>query len=135
MDAGAMVRKAKNWTTVPAQEIFIGHYEKAEMNIPARGGVSLDAVIKTGGQIRFLEHVQAEVTLSIHPRGALSIFLTSPSGTKSTLLPRRPRDTKSKLIAWKFLTVHCWGENPQGKWTLTLDNEGPNDKGNDVAHA
>ena len=132
MDAGAMVRLAKAWKTVPDQEIFIGHYEQDVMDIPARGDLNLDAVIDTRGQIAFLEHVQAEVTLSFHPRGALTIYLTSPMGTQSTLLPTRPRDNKSKLMAWKFLTVHCWGENPTGKWTLRISHQGSGNKGKDV---
>jgi len=129
MDAGAMVRLAKAWKTVPDQEVFIGHYEQDVMDIPARGDLSLDAVIDTRGQIAFLEHVQAEVTLSFFPRGALTIYLTSPMGTRSTLLPTRPRDNKSKLMAWKFLTVHCWGENPTGKWTLRISHQGSGNKG------
>jgi len=129
MDAGAMVTLAKKWTPVPDQEVFIGHYAQNVVEIPSRGDLSLDVVIDTRGQIGFLEHVQAEVTLSYHPRGKLTILLTSPMGTRSTLLPLRPRDTKAKLMAWKFLTVHCWGEDPKGKWTLTISHDGSSSRG------
>jgi len=129
MDAGAMVTLAKKWKPVPDQEIFIGHYDENVVDIPARDSLTLDVVIDTRGQIAFLEHVQAEVTLSYHPRGSLTIFLTSPMGTRSTLLPLRPRDSKAKLMAWKFLTVHCWGENPQGKWTLTISHHSSHNSG------
>jgi len=120
MDAGAMVTLAKQWKTVPEQAVWIGHYNRAVSPIPSSGSLKLDVVVDTKGEINFLEHVQAEVTLTFHPRGALKILLTSPMGTVSTLLPLRPRDNKAKLISWKFLTVHCWGENPQGKWTLEI---------------
>jgi len=129
MDAGAMVSLAKKWKPVPDQEVFVGHYAENSMEIPSRGRMNLDVVIDTRGQIRFLEHVQAEVTLAYHPRGRLTIALTSPMGTESVLLPLRPRDTKTKLMAWKFLTVHCWGENPDGKWTLTISHDGSSSKG------
>lgn len=129
MDAGALVLMAKTWKPVPDQQVFIGHYAENVVEIPSKGALSLDVVIDTRGQIGFLEHVQAEVTLSFHPRGRLNIFLTSPMGTRSTLLPTRPRDNKAKLMAWKFLTVHCWGEDPKGKWTLTIGHDGSNSRG------
>ena len=36
-----------------------------------------------------LEHVQAQLTLSYNRRGNLAIHLTSPTGTRSTLLAPR----------------------------------------------
>jgi len=129
MDAGAMVALAKKWIPVPDQEVFIGRYAENVVSIPAHGVLNLDVVIDTRGQIGFLEHVQAEVTLSYKPRGKLRIYLTSPMGTRSTLLPLRPRDTKAKLMAWKFLTVHCWGEDPKGKWTLSISHDGSSGSG------
>ena len=129
MDAGAMVTLAKKWKPVPDQEVFIGHYAENVVSIPSRGDLNLDVVIDTRGQVGFLEHVQAEVTLTFKPRGKLQIFLTSPMGTRSTLLPLRPRDTKAKLMAWKFLTVHCWGEDPKGKWTLSISHDGSSGAG------
>ena len=56
-------------------------------------------------------------------RGDLKIFLQSPSGTRSTLLDTRPHDYSVKsFIDWPFMSVHYWGENPEGTWTLEIHN-------------
>lgn len=75
-------------------------------------------------QIRFLEHVQARVSLRYSPRGALRVSLTSPMGTTSVLLTERPRDNEDILDDWAFLSVHFWGERPDGRWTLRVSNQG-----------
>ena len=97
MDAGAMTSLAARWKPVPTQEIFIGKYDYDATEIPARGELTLEVAIDTRGHINFVEHVQAELTLTFRPRGALSIYLTSPMGTRSTLLPLRPHDSKSTV--------------------------------------
>jgi proprotein convertase subtilisin/kexin type 4, furin, putative (fragment) len=75
--------------------------------------------------VRYLEHVQAKVTLSAARRGDIHIYLTSPLGTKSTLLAQRPMDnSRSGFQNWPFMTVHSWGENPNGEWKLEVHNEG-----------
>ena len=54
-------------------------------------------------------------------RGNVIVSLTSPSGTTSTLLPRRSADIyPDSYDAWPFMSVHFWGENPSGTWTITV---------------
>ena len=58
-----------------------------------------------------------------HPRrGDIKIELTSPQGTKSILLPYRNYDFISAegYDDWPFMSVHFWGENPIGTWTLKI---------------
>lgn len=58
-----------------------------------------------------------------HPRrGDIKIKLTSPQGTKSTLLPYRDYDfvNADGYKSWPFMSVHYWGENPGGTWTLRI---------------
>lgn len=58
-----------------------------------------------------------------HPRrGDIKIDLTSPQGTVSHLLPYRPYDFVNNrgYSSWPFMSVHHWGENPIGRWTLTI---------------
>ena len=58
-----------------------------------------------------------------HPkRGDIQITLTSPHGTTSTLLPYRLYDfvNENGYTDWPFMTVHHWGENPVGTWTLRV---------------
>lgn len=72
--------------------------------------------------VRYLEHVQAVVTVNTTRRGDLNINMTSPMGTKSILLSRRPREDDAKVgfDKWPFMTTHTWGEDARGTWTLEL---------------
>ena len=57
-------------------------------------------------------------------RGDISITMTSPSKTQSTILPYRDRDFINTRGYWKwpFLSVHFWGENPAGTWTIRVSS-------------
>lgn len=58
-------------------------------------------------------------------RTELDAWLTSPSGTRSRLLPREWPGYFNN-IGWWFTTNEFWGENPSGTWTLTItDYAGP----------
>lgn len=97
--------------------------------------------------VGFLEHVVVTTTLSLNTegynsyseedyyedtsvleqtgprRGAISMRLVSPSGTTSLLLPKRPGDyvNSEGYYEWPFMSLHHWGEAPQGYWTFTVD--------------
>jgi len=74
-------------------------------------------------RVGYLEHVQAVVTLAASRRGEIEVFLTSPRGTRSTLLARRVRDASTEgFNAWAFMTTHCWGESAIGTWRLEVRN-------------
>ena len=91
--------------------------------IPAKSHVELSLHVNCDN-VRFLEHVQAKVTLTATRRGDIHIYLTSPSGTRSTLLAQRPMDnSRSGFQNWPFMTVHTWGENPNGEWKLEVCHE------------
>jgi subtilisin-like proprotein convertase family protein len=60
------------------------------------------------------------VKLEHKRRGDLSIVLTSPAGTKSRLLSPRPLDDSKEGVDFTFMTVHNWGEDPHGTWTLDV---------------
>lgn len=104
--------------------------------------------------IRSLEHVQVQLSLSYSRRGDLEISLTSPMGTRSTLVaircgggaPRlrqpscptlavplkpfapvcpRPLDISGQgYNNWIFMSTHFWDEDPRGLWILGLENKG-----------
>ncbi|KRX22108.1 Furin [Trichinella nelsoni] len=131
MDAGAMVRLARNWTNVSEQHQCRTLYRLSRKGktIPKESIVKMRMV--TDGcfndpkrKVAYLEHVQSYITLTSRKRGNLLIFLTSPSGTKSTLLPRRNHDTTPDGIRnWAFMTTHSWGEKAEGRWTLEIQND------------
>ncbi|XP_060091637.1 neuroendocrine convertase 1 [Heteronotia binoei] len=71
--------------------------------------------------IKSLEHVQLEATIEYSRRGDLHVTLTSPSGTNTVLLAERQRDkSPNGFKDWDFMSVHTWGENPTGTWTLKI---------------
>ncbi|XP_066585084.1 furin-like protease kpc-1 isoform X2 [Prorops nasuta] len=125
MDATAMVHLARKWRTVPEQhrcEVSAPHTGR---QIPPRSQLTLQLHVKECSGVNFLEHVQAKVSLMASRRGDLQIHLTSPQGTKSTLLAKRPHDvSKAGFTEWPFMSVHTWGERPHGTWKLEIHNEG-----------
>ncbi|KAF8794780.1 Furin-like protease kpc-1 like protein [Argiope bruennichi] len=124
MDAGAMVRLAKRWNPVPVQKLCEIRSNQADKLIPAKSHVELSLYVRCE-HVRYLEHVQAKLTLTASRRGDIHIYLTSPMGTRSTLLAQRPIDgSRAGFQAWPFMTVHTWGENPDGIWKLEVHNEG-----------
>ncbi|XP_012494302.1 PREDICTED: neuroendocrine convertase 1 isoform X3 [Propithecus coquereli] len=71
--------------------------------------------------IKSLEHVQFEATIEYSRRGDLHVTLTSAAGTSTVLLAERERDTSPNGFKnWDFMSVHTWGENPIGTWTLQI---------------
>lgn len=57
--------------------------------IPAKSVVVLSLKVTECEGVQVLEHVQAKLTIFSHRRGDLNIQLTSPMGTRVTLLAHR----------------------------------------------
>ena len=72
----------------------------------------------------FYEEGDTTETVNRGPyRGNIQVELNSPSTTKSIILPYRLRDlTTVGYIKFRFSSIHFWGENPSGSWTLTVLN-------------
>lgn len=128
MDAHAMVKTALNWITVPLQHICHTHGKAEDVPIPFRGMIRV--MLRTTGckgqasEVRKLEHVDITISLQHHRRGDLNITVVSPSGTTSNLLSPRRYDSSNKgLSDWAFMTVHLWGEDPSGIWTLFIRDQ------------
>ncbi|ROL44292.1 Neuroendocrine convertase 2 [Anabarilius grahami] len=88
--------------------------------------ITTDACQGKDNFVRYLEHVQAVITVNASRRGDLNINMSSPMGTKSILLSRRPRDDDAKVgfDKWPFMTTHTWGEDPRGTWLLEVGFQG-----------
>ncbi|XP_074605697.1 proprotein convertase subtilisin/kexin type 4-like [Brevipalpus obovatus] len=130
MDAEAMVDIAQRWQPLPRQRICETQVKEESWEVPARPDSQLEVYLDTKGcagtdnAVRYVEHVQTRIYLQYNPLGALKITLTSPSGTVSELLKPRIKDaTDGSFNQWPFLSVHFWGENPQGIWKLVIKNE------------
>ena len=137
MDAGAMVRLAKDWVTVPEGKVCTTKPKQSGIsNISIKGNseqiIELDA--SNCGAINHMEHLHLLIDLTSGARrGDLSVILKSPAGTQSVLLGPRPEDQIrtgfSLFKTWPMMSVHYWGEpvvvpDVGGVWTLTIDNRG-----------
>lgn len=114
--------------------------------IPPRRNVTFTLKVDHCKGVNFLEHVQARISLTTQRRGDIVIFLTSPSGTRTNLLTERYAERNCWALAikwkylfpsnrihdisrsgfndWPFMSVHQWGESPQGVWELEIHNKG-----------
>ncbi|XP_051906934.1 proprotein convertase subtilisin/kexin type 5-like [Hippocampus zosterae] len=129
LDAERMVLQAKRWRRVPPQRACTVEASPPSKRSLNRGG-ALTSVLQTSvcsassrrrQHVAFVEHVVVRVTAACSRRGDLSITLTSPSGTVSQLLDKRPHDNASEgFRQWEFMTTHCWGEKAVGEWTLSI---------------
>nr|KAG5706521.1 hypothetical protein BaRGS_028692 [Batillaria attramentaria] len=126
MDASRMVDLALVWRNVPEKRICLVASHDSNQNLSGdrhTTSVITDGCMGEQTEVRFLEHVQCRVTLHYAPRGAIAIHLTSPQGTRSTILPHRPNDMSSQgFNDWPLLSVHFWGEDPRGEWTLEIEH-------------
>ncbi|CAO1425802.1 unnamed protein product [Diamesa serratosioi] len=126
LDAGGIVTLAKQWKSVPPRY----HCEAGSITqmhqIPTSRSLLLKidttACFGTDTQVNYLEHVQAVVSANSSRRGDLEMFLTSPMGTRSMILSRRPNDDDRRdgFTKWPFMTTHTWGEYPKGIWLLEV---------------
>ena len=131
LDAEHLVRRAANWSNVPDQRICETRLETVNTELGAGVGSESSVSMITDGcdnsvnSVKYLEHLQARISLKYAPRGDLKISLTSPRGTESFLLLPRPKDrVASSFDNWPFLSVHYWGEDPTGEWRLKIINDG-----------
>ncbi|XP_068517404.1 proprotein convertase subtilisin/kexin type 4 [Anas acuta] len=127
LDAGLLVELAKAWAGTRPQRRCSVRALRAPRNIGSKLAVSVDASSCSGRtkRIRSLEHVQVQLSLSYSRRGDLVLALSSPMGTTSTLVTVRPYDTSQQGYKdWTFMSTHFWDEDPNGTWTLLLENKG-----------
>eukprot|EP00112_Aurelia_sp_Birch-Aquarium-sp1_P007478 Seg1816.2 transcript_id=Seg1816.2/GoldUCD/mRNA.D3Y31 product="Proprotein convertase subtilisin/kexin type 5" protein_id=Seg1816.2/GoldUCD/D3Y31 len=134
LDADALIENAKNWTNVGRQYECVLDYR---LNERIDG---VDTIVKSinltswpascGGasqRINFLEHVSLVVSFNYTLRSLVEIEIEAPTGTKSVLLRSgRTFDYGSEVKDLSILSLHHWGENPNGIWTMRLRNVEPN---------
>lgn len=130
MDAEAMVLLAMDWETLPEQSVCTINGRPEKKTFTGHSTLSLDVqsdgCYDTSNYVRYLEHVQLNVTMNCKSRGDVSLVLVSPSGTRSTLLPFRVHDRKrGSFTEWIFMSTHFWGERSDGTWTLELESRSP----------
>ncbi|CAG5101699.1 Similar to Pcsk1: Neuroendocrine convertase 1 (Rattus norvegicus) [Cotesia congregata] len=131
MNAYSLVQAAANWTNVPDKiECAFKSHQSSQNVAYGKPGIlsfNVNGCEDKDAEVDFLEHVQIQITLTYTIRGALEIYLTSPTGTRIKILNRRKLDdSQDGFKNWKFMSVATWGEDPRGTWTLHItDNVGP----------
>ncbi|XP_055287089.1 proprotein convertase subtilisin/kexin type 4 isoform X2 [Moschus berezovskii] len=136
LDAALLVGMARSWLPTQPQKKCVIHIvhtrtPAGEALAPSpilpvmRVRKNVSACAGHANSIRSLEHVQVQLSLSYSRRGDLEISLTSPMGTRSTLVAIRPFDVSSQgYNNWIFMSTHFWDEDPRGLWILGLENKG-----------
>ncbi|KAK0426882.1 hypothetical protein QR680_009947 [Steinernema hermaphroditum] len=128
MNALAFVSAAEKWATVPQQRVcttVFPKFRKRSVNnqIGATVQFKTDGCKGQDNEINFIEHVQLVVDIEHELRGHLAIWLVSPSKTRTQLLSVRREDTSpAGFRHWPFMSVHNWGERPQGVWELQVED-------------
>uniref|UniRef100_A0A8C4IQ24 Neuroendocrine convertase 1 n=1 Tax=Dicentrarchus labrax TaxID=13489 RepID=A0A8C4IQ24_DICLA len=128
LNAKALVDLADpaTWKHVPEKKQCIVRDDSFQPRfLKAAGEITIEiptkACVGQENAVRSLEHVQVEASIEYTRRGDLHITLTSPAGTSTVLLAERERDTSSNGFRnWDFMSVHTWGEDPAGTWTLKI---------------
>ncbi|XP_070542304.1 neuroendocrine convertase 1-like isoform X2 [Ptychodera flava] len=147
LNAEAMIEMANptpdKWVSVPEAKVCVITAADVEFE-PTKIPVANTMALTINGsrckdhestQINYLEHVQMYVTIEHPYRGTLEMTMTSPSDTQTMLLSQRSEDRSSDGFQdWAFMSVHTWGENPNGDWTLTVGDGRENSHGTDAGY-
>jgi len=129
LDAERIVQMATSFKPVPDKNECKGSVFSTAKSIrwdqPLMVDIESNGCQHTHNEIRYLEHVQVVLTIEYPRRGDLTIFITTPMGTRSCLLPVRSEDSSDEgFRKWAFMTTHAWGEDPRGKWFLEIRDGG-----------
>ncbi|HEY8901216.1 MAG TPA: S8 family serine peptidase [Chthoniobacterales bacterium] len=119
IDANAAVALAATWTNLAAQISAVSTQSGLSVAIPNNNSTGITRNFDLNASNLRVEHVTVRVTINHTARGNLAITLTSPSGVASRLAEVHS-DTGDNYSDWTFMTVHDWGENSAGTWTLKI---------------
>uniref|UniRef100_T1IUB0 P/Homo B domain-containing protein n=1 Tax=Strigamia maritima TaxID=126957 RepID=T1IUB0_STRMM len=138
MDAARMVFLAQKWRMVAPMVTWTIKLDGAISKIEADANTTVTFDISeppaATGVISHLEYVEFKLYVQHRCRGNLEIFFISPSGTESQVLTRRPRDCSDEgFDQWPFTSVHFWGENPEGKWTVRVRDHTKNQTSTEIS--
>ncbi|XP_050691509.1 neuroendocrine convertase 1-like [Eriocheir sinensis] len=115
---------ASNWTRVPEQRTCtLKTAKRSGSSLHSGGWVSAQFSGEACEEVRVLEHVQVVANIEYSRRGALTLALTSPQGTRVELLTERLLDDSTEgFTSWPFTSVLTWGEDPRGFWDLNVSD-------------
>ncbi|MGH8046077.1 MAG: S8 family serine peptidase [Chthoniobacterales bacterium] len=119
IDAAAAVAAAPSWTNLGAQTSAISTQSGLSVAIPNNNTTGITRTFNLSASNIRVEQVTVRMNINHTARGNLAITLTSPSGVASKLAEVHS-DSGDNYADWTFMTVHDWGENSAGTWTLKI---------------
>jgi subtilisin-like proprotein convertase family protein len=124
VDAAAAVAMATSWTNVAPEQAVPEIARTVGLSIPDGNatGVSDTITIPASFAGFTVEHVEVEFDATHPVRGDLEVTLTSPAGVVSELAKPWLESQGADYRAWRFGSVHHWGESAAGAWTLTVSD-------------
>ncbi|GFS29913.1 hypothetical protein NPIL_235291 [Nephila pilipes] len=134
LDSAKMVAEALSWQLVkPFHEWTTAAITQTKYILPNQD-TFIPLLVKKSSmlaqRINNLESVTATINIIHSQCSNLEIFLISPSGTVSQILTKRPQDGNNSMIPyWEFMSLHFWGEDPDGLWILRISNHDGQHKG------
>ncbi|XP_031553978.1 proprotein convertase subtilisin/kexin type 7-like [Actinia tenebrosa] len=127
LDSWRLVTTAQMWKSVPWMTSWSSPVIHVNRAIPSTNKMteSYRVTREQVAEVVTLEHVTVTVNLRHRYRGNLIVKLVSPHGTPSMLATARRHDRSPEgFVDWTFSTVRCWGETPEGVWTLIVIDNG-----------
>ena len=121
VDADAAVAAALDWVPVAAETSWSSGTFAVNQPIPDDTSAGLTYAFEAPAGIA-LEHVNLTLDIDHTYRGDLDVTLTSPGGTVSRLLKANLGDGGEDIQDWTFDTVHAWGEDSGGTWTVRIED-------------
>ena len=133
-DAHAAVRLAESWTaqSTEANLDTLSVYKSANQSIFDNATISSSVLVSSGLNI---DHVQVDLNIDHSWIGDLTVRLTSPDGTISTLIDRPGRGpgggygTSQDDIRFDLDSTQFLGEQGVGTWTLSVSDAVSQDTG------
>lgn len=119
INAGAAIALAENWRNLSPQATTASNQASLALAIPDNNTTGVSSSFDFGAAQFRIEHVTVTVNITHTHRGDLAITLISPSGKQSRLAERHD-DSGNDYSNWKFMSVHHWGENLAGVWTVNV---------------
>jgi subtilisin-like proprotein convertase family protein len=137
VDAHAAVRLAETWGESHTwwNEVHLTATSSPGAAIPDAGSLD-DAMTVQAAQPLRIDHVEVDLDITHSWIGDLTVTLTSPTGTYSTLIaePGVSAETPDGIqgeggIRFTTTSTQHWGENADGTWRLTVTDSQGNDVG------
>lgn len=128
MDAEKMIDLASSWKAITTQ-IQCAYTALPSKALSGTGIIHEEVIevpsIENNKELKALEHVVVSVSMKHDNVNAIEISLTSPMETNSIVLHTRGSAANPIILTnWPFMSLHFWGEAPNGTWTVTIRNTG-----------